>query len=185
MRVALAFAVVLVVAGCDGGSRSEHAEAGKVTTPGSHLAASQKCTHVSRGFRACTRFFEQRDEQSAIYRRDGDQWTKVRGGLPGRHGWWRRVIAPSDRRTLLGEWSGECESPSTYFVSAADGNVRPIFQGHNSTAAGWTHPGPARVRLSEEIWRGPTKLRDPGMYLVDPRTLSVIPQGEKPARPGC
>jgi len=143
-----------------------------------------KCTHVSRGFRACTTFFERKDEQSAIYRRTNGSWHKVAGGL-GRPGWWRRVVAAPDRATLLAQWSGECESQSTHFVSASSGRTRPIFPGHDSTVAGWTGSGLALVRLNEAIWRGQVKVRGPGIYVVDPRNGAATLRRAKPTSPGC
>jgi hypothetical protein len=150
-----------------------------------HFDPIRRCTHVSRGFRACTTFYERKDEQSAIYRHTGASWTKVRGGLPHRPGWWRRVVAAHDRKTLLAQWSGECELQSTYFVSSSGGRARPIFRGHASTIAGWTHPGLARVRLEEAVWRKNVQVYRPGVYLVNPKTLAVRLQNERPARPGC
>ena len=144
-----------------------------------------KCTHVSRGFRACTTFYETNGEKTAIYRRSDGGWKTIVGGLPHRRGWWRRVVTAPDRKTLLAQWSGECEAQSTYFVSSAGSRVRSIFRGHNSTIAGWTHPGLARVRLDEAIWRKHTEVYGPGIYLVNPKTLSVTRQREKPARAGC
>jgi hypothetical protein len=143
-----------------------------------------KCTHVSRGYRACTTFYERKGEQSAIYHRAGGGWKKVAGGL-GRPGWWRRVVAAPNRVTLLAQWSGECEAQSTHFVSASSGRTRPIFRGRDSTIAGWTDSGLALVRLNEAIWRGQVKLRGPGVYLVDPRTGAATLRRLKPARPGC
>jgi hypothetical protein len=148
-------------------------------------APVHRCTHVSGGFRACTTFFQQRDEQSAIYRRSGSAWAKVVGPLPRHHGWWRRVVSADDRRTLLAQWSGECEAQSTYFVSPAGGSIRPIFRGHASAIAGWTRPGLARVRLNEAIWAGNRVRRTPGVYLVDPETMAVTLQLERSPRPGC
>jgi hypothetical protein len=141
------------------------------------------CTHVSRGFRACTTFTDT-GERSLIVRRTGAGWTKVTGGLP-HGGWWRRVVAPPDRKTLLAQWSGECEVQSTHFVSSSDGRVRPIFRGHSSTIAGWSHPGLPRIRLNEAIWRGRHRIHTPGIYLVDPKTLAVSLQSPLPARLGC
>ena len=147
-------------------------------------AATRTCTHVSRGFRACTTFGE-RGERSAIYRRAGGTWTKVAGEVPQRRGWWRRVVASPDRRTLLAQWSGECEAQSTYLVSPRDGTARPIFRGHESEVVGWTRDGDALVRLREGIWHGRTRLYAPGIYCVDPRTLAVRRLRAERARPGC
>ena len=148
-------------------------------------APVHRCTHVSGGFRACTTFFQQKDEQSAIYHRTAGGWAKVAAGLPRQHGWWRRVIASPDRKTVLAQWSGECEAQSTHFVSAAGGTVRSIFRGHASTIVGWSGRDLARVRLGEAIFRGNTQLWKPGIYLVDPRTLVARFERRRPPRPGC
>jgi hypothetical protein len=141
------------------------------------------CTHVSLGFRACTTFLNAR-ETSAIYRRAGSSWLKVRGGLAHEPGWWRRLVTAPGRKTLLAQWSGECELQSTYFVSASTGGVRAIFRGHASTIAGWTH-GLARVQLAVAVWRGSVMVHKPGLYLVNPKTMAVRLQVEKPPQPGC
>ena len=170
MRIALALSAVLLSAVC----------VGSIGAAGSR----HKCTHVSRGFRACTVFL-QTGEKSTIVRRSGSGWTRVSGPVPGRRGWWRRVVAAMDRKTLLGQWSGECEAQSTYFVSAAGGRVRAIFRRHESTVVGWTVDGQALVRLNEAVWRGNTEVFGPGVYRVDPLTLAVHRLREKPARNGC
>jgi hypothetical protein len=108
-----------------------------------------------------------------------------RGRLPGRVGWWRRVVTAPDRRTLLAQWSGECEVQSTFVVSVRDGRLRPVFRDHAATVVGWTRDGVARVRLAEEVWQGTRLLRRAGLYLVDPRTLAVRLERREPMRPGC
>jgi hypothetical protein len=151
----------------------------------SELAPTRRCTHVSFGFRACTTFYERKDEQSAIYRHTSTGWTKVVGGPAHSHGWWRRVVAAPDRKTLLAQWSGECELQSTYVVSSTDGRVRAIFPGHSSTIAGWSHPGLPRVRLNEGVWRKNVRVHAPGIYLVNPKTLAVSLQSPLPPLLGC
>ena len=177
MRAAVLLGAVLVVAGCGGGSaepRPVHAAKAPFT----------RCTPASSGFRACT-VFSAPGERSALYRRSYFSWVVLRGPLPGQAGWWRRVVAAPDRRTLLAEWSGECELQSTFLVSANDGSLRPLFAGHASEAMGWTPAGLARVRLAEQIWRGQTLQRRAGLYLVDPGTMALRLERRSPARPGC
>jgi hypothetical protein len=140
----------------------------------------RKCTHVSRGFRACTTVLELENEQSAIYRRAAHGWTTVVGGVRREPGWWRRVVAAPGRRTLLAQWSGECEIQSTYLVSPAGGRIRPIFRDHESTIEGWTSSGLARVRLAEAIWGRDRKLFDPGIYVVDLKTGQCASSGRSP-----
>ncbi|MDQ2910468.1 MAG: hypothetical protein M3R39_05570 [Actinomycetota bacterium] len=108
------------------------------------------------------------------------------GPLRGRRGWWRRIVVSPDRRTLLAQWSGECEIQSTYLVSTDDGAVKPIFEGASSTAEGWSRDDRARVVLPNEIWGTRAKrLFRAGVYLVDPATLAV--RLERPIQPrhGC
>jgi len=183
VRLAVVVALALFGASACGGSNTKPVRVTKVT-PGTHYAPFRKCTRVSGGFRACTRFSPRGEDNSAIYRRIDGGWAKVRAGLPGRVGFWRRVVAAPDGAMLVGQWSGECESPSTYFVAPADGKLRPIFGSHSSEALGW-RGGLARVRLTEEIWRGSTRVRPAGIYLVDPITLAIRPERANAAGPGC
>jgi len=177
VRIAVLLGALAVVAGCASGREAPvRAHAAK--------APFVRCSHASGGFRACT-VFGAPGERSALYYWAGAEWLVVRGRLPGRAGWWRRVVPAPDHRTLLAQWSGECELPSTYFVSSSTGHVRPIFRGHTAEIAGWTHPGLARVRLTEAIWHR-NKLAFPsGVYLVNPKTLVVRLQNPGPARSGC
>ena len=151
-----------------------------------HLRPFRKCTHVSGGFRACTTFFEQQNEKSAIYRRVGGSWVEAAGPPRGRHGWWRRVVAAGNRRTLLAQWSGECEIQTTYLVSVADGTARSILEGLPSTAVGWASDGRARVRLPADLWGMKAKrIFRAGIYRVDPVTLAVTLERAIPTGPAC
>jgi hypothetical protein len=176
VRIAVLLGALLVAAGCGGGSDDSSAHAAK--------APFARCTHASGGFRACT-VFSAPGERSALYRSSGSGWVVVRGRLPGKAGWWRRVIASPDGLTLLAQWSGECELQSTYLVSPDQGGVRPVFAGHPSEALGWTRAGLARVQLAEPIWHGKTLLYRTGAYLVDPRTMTVRLARSTPAMSGC
>jgi hypothetical protein len=177
VRAVALLAAVLAVAGCGGGAdKSRPARAAK--------APFARCTHASRGFRACT-VFSAPGERSALYWRSGSEWVVVRGPVPGTPGWWRRVFAAADGQTLLAQWSGECEQQSTYLVSATDGRLRSVFGGHASEALGWTAAGRARIRLAEQIWRGKTLVRRPGVYVVDPRTMLPRLARSSAAKRGC
>jgi len=177
VRVAVLIGALLVVAGC--GGRSDQ-------PPAAHAAKAPfaRCSRASGGFRACT-VFSAPGERTALYWYAGSDWVVVRGGLAGHAGWWRRVVPSPDHRVLLAQWSGECELQSTYLVSAAGGDARPVFAGHASEALGWTVAGLARVRLADQVWRGKTLLHRPGVYLVDPRTTSVRLERLVPASTGC
>jgi len=176
VRVVVLLTALLVVPGCGAGNAPPDSR-------GAHAPVA-RCTHSSRGFRACT-VFQAPGQRSALYRRADSRWVVFRGRPPGRAGWWRRVVTAPDRRTLLAEWSGECEVPSTFLVSVRDGRVRPLFRGHATTAVGWTRDGVARVKLAEEIWHGTRRLRRTGIYLVDPRTQVVRLERLQPVRRGC
>jgi hypothetical protein len=177
VRIAVLLGTLAVVAGCGAASDAP---------PRAHAAKapSVRCTHASDGFRACT-VFSAPGQRSALYWYSGSRWVVVRGPLPGEPGWWRRVFAAPDGQTLLAQWSGECELQSTYLVSPADGGVRPVFAGHASEALGWTTAGLARVRLVEAVWRGNALLLRPGIYLVDPQTMTVRLERSRPAGRGC
>jgi hypothetical protein len=176
VRVVVLLGALLVAAGCGGETDAPRAPAAK--------APFARCTHASGGFRACT-VFSAPGERSALYGYSGSGWVVVRGRLPGTAGWWRRVVASPDRRTLLAQWSGECELQSVYFVSPAGGVVRAVFGAHASEALGWTTAGLARVRLAEQVWRGKAVVHRPGIYLVDPRTMTVRRERSLPAKAGC
>src|SRR5215210_2426337 len=168
MRSVMVIGVSLVATGCGGAPAAiEHA-------PQARKAGPSRCTHVSRGFRACTVFGLPRGERSLIQRREGARWKPFAAPPKVRHGWWRRIVASPDRRTLLAQWSGECEIQSTYLVSAANGKERPIFQGNWSTAAGWSSDGRARVRLLAPVYGADKTIRfQAGSYLVEPETMAV------------
>jgi len=196
MRWLVVAAVAVLVAGCGSSRKSAEdkirSETAKVRTTcaagvncGRDSRPYTKCTHVSLGYRACTTFLATREKPTAIYRRAGGGWVKVRGRLRGRLGWWRRVISSPGRRTLLAQWSGECEVQSTYFVSSVDGTATPLFGGHSSAGLGWTRGGQARVLLTEEIWRGNTRVRRAGIYRVDPGTLAIRRERAMPRHSGC
>jgi hypothetical protein len=140
----------------------------------------RKCTHASRGFRACTTYRE-RSEETGIYRRGRDGWTKVAGAARS-VGWWRRVFAAPSRTVLLGQWSGECETQTTYIVER--GRARPIFAQSESYAVGWSSDGRARVRVPMDAPdpRGDVRA---GIYLVDPRTFAHTLERSLGRGPAC
>ncbi len=184
MRWAPALVLAIALTGCGAGQKpGTHAvQTGKAQAP---HAARLRCTSVSLGFRACTAFGLS-DERSRIQRRHGASWEIVAGPADGRHGWWRRIVASPDRKTLLAQWSGECEIQSSYLVSTETGKARPIFRGRESTAAGWSRDGRARVRLPASLYGADKKIRfQAGIYLVDPKTLAISLERSIPQRHGC
>ena len=192
MRWLVVAVVAVLAAGCGGDEKTAgdtiRAEMAKVQTTcaeGVNCASDRfqpfrNCTHASRGFRACTTYRE-RSERTGIYRRGRDGWTKFAGAARS-VGWWRRVIAAPSRTVLLGQWSGECETQTTYIVER--GRARPIFAQSESYAVGWSTEGQARVRV-------PMEARDPrgdvraGIYLVDPQTLAHTLERPLARGPAC
>jgi hypothetical protein len=95
--------------------------------------------------------------------------TVYRGGqrvLSRRGGYWRSVELSSDRKTLLLQWSGECESQTAYLARADGSGLRPV--GTESEALGWARGDSAVVDLPRGACAGAAWR--PGIYLIDPRT---------------
>jgi hypothetical protein len=182
MRLALALGVAAVLTGCGGGPKAvERAPEAKQVVK--HL---RECTHVSGGYRACSTFSLPRGERSWIQRREGARWKTVLDPPPVRSGWWRRIMTSPDRRTVLAQWSGECEIQSTYVVSAETWKARPIFRWSSSTAVGWAADGRARVRLPAPVYGTDNRIRFwPGIYLVEPETMAISRERSIAGRPGC
>ena len=103
---------------------------------------------------------------------------------PDRAGRWTMLLLSPDTRTYLGQWSGECEIQTAYFVPAAGGEARPLSEyargSAQSVALGWVG-AKARVRFP----RGRPPEQEPGVYLVDPRTMSMTLERALPRGPGC
>jgi hypothetical protein len=111
-------------------------------------------------------------------------------------GFWvpNRLYRSPDRRTLLGQWSGACETQTAYLVAGATGKIRAVFAAkvrgiymtYESTAHGWTADGRARVRLSYPIFENYPRVRvRAGMYDVDPVTLKRTLERRLPYGPHC
>ena len=95
--------------------------------------------------------------------------TVYRGGrkvLSRKGGYWRSAELSPDRRSLLLQWSGECEIPTAYLARADGGGLRPAAP--ESVALGWTRSGRAVVDLPRGGCAG--SARRPGIYLVGPRS---------------
>jgi hypothetical protein len=105
--------------------------------------------------------------------RGGQRRVLVRG--PGKVGHWAGAFVSPDRRTLLLQWSAECEVPTAFFAGATGGGLRPVSGGRDwtraptSIALGWARDGRAIVDFPEGVCSG--GLDRPGVYAVDPRTF--------------
>jgi hypothetical protein len=92
------------------------------------------------------------------------------GGAPSFVGHWSSVERSPDGRTLLLQWTAECEVPVAYFANAEGSRLRPV--GHDpsadTVALGWTATGDAVIAFPNgACGSSPTA---PGTYRVDPRT---------------
>lgn len=183
-RAAVVFAVAaLLAAGCGGTTASR---TGSPSTAARLLGKvlERKCTSISGSFRGCT-VFHARGEESRIERRQGTRWSVLlapdRAPYPG-HGWWERVFADPRGTTLLAAWSGECEVPFTYLITARRPTPRRVFPPEPAVPLGWTSQGLARVKLLEPV--ASTKTR-PGVYLVAPSGHVVRLQQRLQRSLGC
>ena len=94
---------------------------------------------------------------------------------PGQSGFWRAAYLSPDGRTVLAQWSAECETPTAFFAERG-GHLRTVTgdqdwrKAPESVALGWSSKGEAVVQLLEAACGyGYSK---PGLYLIDPRTGS-------------
>jgi hypothetical protein len=87
-------------------------------------------------------------------------------GTPG--GYWVSAELSPDRRALLLQWQGECETLTAYFARANGSGVRPALGDRRteSRALGWTGDGRAVLHLPRALC-GAGFLRA-GVYLLDP-----------------
>jgi hypothetical protein len=158
--------VVIALAGCGGDG---------------HSGPEPDCRPLvhAQGFQGCREGrFLRRVEQS-----DG---TLVAGPL-GPLGFYRTAMLSPGRRTLLVQWSGECEIQHAFFVFASGGRPRVVTGERDWTAApdsealGWRGRR-AVVRLPI---RGEAQAGRPGVYLIDPQTLTQTRIRTIRGRQGC
>jgi hypothetical protein len=88
-------------------------------------------------------------------------------------GHWRWAAASPDGRTILAQWSGECEVPMAFFIPAAGGKPQSVTGPYsrndyppNSTAYGWTTDGRAIVFVPREPACGSSEKS--GIFLIHP-----------------
>jgi hypothetical protein len=101
------------------------------------------------------------------------------GNPPGeRVGHWRLALA-GPHGQLLAQWSGECEVPTTYVVSASHDRVRLVGKSHTveALARGWTRAGNPLIEFPDgACGSGQT---EPGLYQEDrPGQLRLIAPGK-------
>lgn len=82
-------------------------------------------------------------------------------------GHWVKLVLSPDTKTWLGQWSGECEVQTAYFVPAHGGKARSVT-GHasdESLVLGWSAGNRARILVPRAACG--SQFRTPGIYLVD------------------
>ena len=122
--------------------------------------------------------------RATIERRVSGQWRIVAREAPGdiskrmSNGFWDEVWVSPDGRTLLAQWSTECEVRHAFFVPATGGTPRPVTGGRDwkqrspeSIARGWAVDGRARVDVLESGCS--PDFERPGLYLIDPETRAA------------
>jgi hypothetical protein len=84
-------------------------------------------------------------------------------------GHWERAYPSPDGKTLLAQWSAECEIPVAFFARGRDGPVRPVVgrslrDAPVSVADGWTQDGRAIVEFPAAACG--SGIHKPGIYFV-------------------
>ena len=150
---------VLLLAGCGASPTSVVT----VTTP---VAPSRSCSKVSDLIVLCERPAAQ-GYTTAFYVRRGERLSALHIGKPpgSKFGHWVTAFLSPDRKTLLAQWSAECEVPIAYFVPARGGVPRALTEENDeSLAHGWTSDGRAIVEFPHGPCGGGASR--PGLYLV-------------------
>jgi dipeptidyl aminopeptidase/acylaminoacyl peptidase len=159
----LLLALVAVAAGCGGGH-----EASRPLPLG-------QCKPAGHGYTLCGYpVGVSRRGQSTIRLAGTTIAGPVEKAPRGPIGYWRSLALSPDGKTLLAQWSGECESPNAFFIPAHGGKPRPVTgerdwrDAPESVAYGWTRGGLARVLLPQGACG--SGAHRPGVYLIDPRS---------------
>jgi hypothetical protein len=151
---------VLLLAGCGGSAAS-------VVTVTKTAPSPRSCSRIEESpivlcHRTAARFYT-----TAFYRtRDRRLVALPIAHPPGsKVGHWATAYVSPDRKTLLAQWSAECETPQAFFVAAAGGVPRALGgRSDESIAHGWTSDGRAIVEFPHGVCGG--TVRRPGVYLV-------------------
>ena len=83
------------------------------------------------------------------------------------NGRWVKLFLSPDQKMWLGQWSGECEVQTAYFIPAKGGKPRSVTgeAADESVALGWVGRK-ARVLIPRATCGA--QFRTPGIYLIDP-----------------
>ena len=178
MRLAVAIGLVFLAVGCSGAGRDAQRQATLVCQPLAGIYAA--CGRAPWEGTPYTIFAL--NKRVPVKIAGAPPGTRV-PGRPAPEGWWRALILSPDGKTLLGQWSGECESQSTYLISTHGGRPRTVFRSE-SKARGWSKDGRARVFLAEHGFGREVAYRQ-GLYLVDPKTMKRTLVRPVKTRQGC
>jgi hypothetical protein len=151
---------MLLLAGCGGSGAS-------VVTVTRAAAPGRSCAKVTDSMLLCERP-KTREYTTSFFVRGADgRLSSLPVENPPREpaGHWVTAYLSPDGKTLLAQWSGECETPSAYFVAAVGGTPRALAdRGDESLAHGWTGDGRAIVEFPKGVCGGTAG--PPGLYLV-------------------
>lgn len=182
MRLALLASAALLAAGCGGGGGEKEPAAQR---------EHQVCrpTRVS-AYNVCGYPLQQRTA-SSIWASYGRSAVRLTGPAetvkqdPHPAGFWvpGRLFPSPDGKTLLAQWSGQCEVQSTYLVSAQTGERRSILRrADESTALGWTKDGSAKISVPRPTCGGAHLAA--GIYAIDLVSLEPTLLRRIKPRPG-
>jgi hypothetical protein len=78
-----------------------------------------------------------------------------------------KLFLSPDAKTWLGQWSGECEVQTAYFIPVRGGKPRSVTgdAADEATALGWASRNRARILVPRAACG--KQFRRPGIYLVD------------------
>jgi hypothetical protein len=105
----------------------------------------------------------------------------------GPAGWWQSVSLAPDGRTLLAQWSGECEVPTAYRIDTAGGRMTILGRSRSgqpveSRTLGW-NGSEALVALPHSLCTGSAE--EPGIYAFKagqpPRLVYRLPTARQAA----
>jgi hypothetical protein len=156
--------ILLLVAGCQD------------ERPNSRALGSG-CKHTGLDVYLCLTGESSNDHGRFVVLEDGGP-RALHVNPPGKIGHWAWAETSPDGKTILGQWSAECEVPVAYLIPAGGGPAREAAgPSYSSRALGWAPDGRAIVDV---LARDPCGSVGPraGVYLVDPG-------GAKPALTGA
>ena len=160
MKRLLPVFAVLLLAGCGGSAAS-------VVTVTRMAALLRSCSKIDESpIQLCERPGA-REYTTAFYVTRDERLVALPIGHPpgSKVGHWVTAYLSPDRKTLLAQWSAECEEPQAFFVAAVGGVPRSLSAATDvSIAHGWTRRGRAIVEFPHGGCGG-TAGR-PGVYLV-------------------